>query len=117
VRIADQKLLKEFATLQLEITQARNPTAALDCSPAVVHRTVGYKKLRAFFLHLSPAKRERYRKQLRREIDGIRQVIAMAKANGEELSLADITIEVFDDKGDVVKAPEIAAADESEPAQ
>lgn len=119
MRYADSKLLREYALLQLEITQARNPTAELDCSPMNVHRTVGYKKLRAFFMHLAPRKREQFRKQLRSEIDGVRQVVAMAKAKGEPLSMADITFVVKDEEGKALEPLVLAADDgaESEPAE
>lgn len=119
MRYTDQKLLREYALLQLEITIARNPTTEMNCSPANVHRTVGYRKLRAFFLHLSPSKRDRYRRTLRSEIDGIRQVVAMAKAKGEPLSMADITISVLDDAGKPVEPLVLKADDgaDSEPAE
>lgn len=108
MRLADTKTLLEYARLQLEITKARNPTAEINCSPKNVHRTIGYKKLRAFTAQLTPKKRAQFIKQLRGEIVGVREVMALAAKTGEPLSLADITIEVLDDKGAKLEAPKLA---------
>ncbi len=108
MRYEDQKLLRTYARLQLEISVSRNPTAAMEVTPETVTRSVGFKKLRAFFLSLSPRKRERYRHIMQGEIDGVRKIVEQAKATGEELSLADVEFLIRDDAGDEVKLQNLA---------
>ena len=95
----------EFARLLLEIDAARNPMASMDVTAATVHRSTGYRKLRAFFLHLSQRKRERFRQHMLTTIAGVREVMAKAKATGEPLSMGDIVIEFKDEEGVPLPAP------------
>lgn len=124
MKIADQKLLLEYARLQLGIARARvvgmSPEGWLDIAwtDAFLRKTVGYRKLREFFLCLSHFKRAVYRKQLRSELDAVAKLQAKAKATGEELNLAEIEILVRDTKsGDVVPMPnpETEERDDAEP--
>lgn len=98
MNIADQKLLLEYARLQLAISVSRNPTAAIDVTAATVHRSTGYKRMRLWFRHLSPRAKAKARQWFRDNIEGVRKVMALAKESGEELSLADIVIDVVDAK-------------------
>lgn len=115
MKYAEQKILLEYARLQLEIARSQNPTAdAMGLAPENVHRSVGYKRLRAFTLSLRPVKRRQWLRQIQDQIDGVRQVIALAKATGETLSMADIEIIVRDkETGQAVPtAPTFAAAED-----
>lgn len=96
MNVEQQKVLITWARLQLEIAVSRNPAAALDVTPATVTRSTGYRKLRAWFVHLSPRARDGAVRWMRSHIKGVRDVMAAAKASGEAMSLADVTIEVFD---------------------
>lgn len=113
MKYAEQKILLEYARLQLEIAISRNPTAEMDMSAGNVHRSKGYKRLRAFTLNLRPIKRRQFLRQLEDQIVGVRQVIAQCKASGEQLSMADIEIIVRDvDSGQVVPdAPTFGGAE------
>lgn len=93
---ADQKLLLEYSRLQLAIAVSRNPTAAMDVTEATVNRSTGYRKLRLWFRHLSPRAKAKARLWFRQNIEGVRMIMAKAKETGEELSLADIVIDVRD---------------------
>lgn len=103
MKIADQKLLLAFAKLMLRIAHAKNPTASLDVTEATVNRSAGYKRLRSFFLDLSPRKRDGFRRMMRNQIDGVKALIAEAERTGEKIDLGDIVIEWKDaETGDTV---------------
>lgn len=95
----------EYARMNLEIAHSREPTAALDVTPETVHRSKGYKHLRSFFVRLSPGKRERFRRMLRAEITGVRDVMALAKRTGEPLQMGDITFDMRDAESGVRLEP------------
>jgi uncharacterized membrane protein len=95
VRYSDQKLLRDYAKLALQVAAAKNPDAKHDVSEAATLR-MGYEMLRARMEQLSPKNRERFRYMLRSQINGVRTLMARAKANGEDVSLADVEISLFD---------------------
>lgn len=99
MRYADQKLLLEYARLQLEIAKARGidlglvVTMDMDATERVIKSTVGYRKLRAWFLGMSNGKRLQASRNMRNTIDAYAAIMAKAKAAGEtDLSLADIEL-------------------------
>jgi hypothetical protein len=96
VRYEHVKALIEYAKLQRAIAVARAPTAAMDVSEANITRSDGYRKLRAFAASLNDEKRARFIRQLQAQTQGVRDVMKLAAQTGEKLSLADVTIEVFD---------------------
>jgi len=106
VKISDAKLLLAYARLQLEIAASRLPAAqmAQELGSFPITKSVGFKKLRAFFVGLRPAKREQFRKVMRDQIQATRELMAQAKLTGE-LSLADITYVIRDDAGQAIEAP------------
>lgn len=94
---AETKLLIKYAKLQLEIVTARNPTAAAMVSAAMVHRTTGYKLLRAFYTErLTERTRPRFREFMSSQIDGVRKVMALAEATGERISIGEVEFSSFD---------------------
>lgn len=113
---ADQKLLLEYARLQLAIALSRNPSAALDVTDATVHRSAGYRKLRLWFKHLSPRAKAKARRWFNDNITGVREVMALAEKTGEPLSLADIVIDIRDaETGEALPdAPKLDAAQRCE---
>lgn len=120
MRYGDQKLLLEFAKLMLRISAAKNPHAQVDITEDTVSRSGGYKRLRHFFMHISPPKRARMRRYLRQQVDGVKALMAKAEASGEEFTLADIEIDLRDaESGDKFPdAPNVAletAEDAAEP--
>lgn len=96
MNVEQQQVLLAWARLQLEIAISRNPTAAMDVSAETITRSTGYRKLRAWFVRLSPRARGDAVRWMRSNTDGVRQVMAAAKASGEPLSMADVTIELID---------------------
>jgi len=97
VNYEDSKTLREFARLQLRIAQAKlGPAQTYAITDATIHKSAGYRKLYSFAAKLSPAKRLRFVAMLRRQIEGVREVMAQAKATGEPLSMADVVIEMRD---------------------
>lgn len=112
MRYEDSKLLLAWARLQREIAVSRNPTAEMDLSADLVQHSAGYRKLRAFVVGLSAPKRRRFLVSLQAQLDGVREVFAAAKASGEAMSLADLTITIRDKETDQV----IGATLVSEPA-
>lgn len=96
MRYEDQRLLLDFAKLMLRISIAKNPTAAMDMSEENVHRSEGYRKLRFFFMHLSPLKKPGMRRYLRNQVEGVRKLMAEAERTGEPFTLADIVIDLRD---------------------
>lgn len=109
MKLDEQRTLLEWARLQLAIAVSRNPTAAMTVTPATITRSNGYRKLRAWFVHLSPRARAQCMRMLRDQITGVRAVMAKAAETGEELSLADLVIEVRDPQTgeELADAPEI----------
>lgn len=95
VKYSDQKLLMDYARLALQIAAARHPNAKHDESPKAT-LLMGYRMLRARMQQLSPKKREQFRYMLRSEIQGVRTLMARAKASGEAFSLADVEISLID---------------------
>lgn len=90
-------MLKAWALLQLEIATAKQaPGQIVDITPATVTKSKGYRELFAFAQRLPKVRRRTFIAGLKGQIDGIREVIAKAKATGEDLSMADIVIEVRD---------------------
>lgn len=108
----DSKLLLEYARLQLAITQAKAPGAKLDVTPETIRQSTGYKKLIAWFRHLSPRAKVKGRKFLTDQIVGVRDVLSTARKTGEDLTLADIEFEHVDAKtGEpIAAAPVLDAA-------
>lgn len=113
---ADQKLLLEFARLQLAVAMSRNPKATADVTDATIARSVGHRKLRMWFRHLSARAKVKARKFLRDQIDGTRQVMALAAKTGEPLSLADIVFDFVDaeTREPAPAAPKLDAAERCE---
>lgn len=97
MRYSDQKLLTDYARLALRVAAAKNPDAKHDVSEAATLK-MGYQMLKARMEQLSPKKREQFRYILRSEIEGVRKLEARAKASGEDFTLADIEISLFDAK-------------------
>lgn len=93
-----QQTLLQFARLQLAIAQARHPDAQIDVRPDTVSRSMGYRRLREFFGRLDGRKRDAFVIDMRRQIAGIRELMQRAKASGEELTLADLVIELRDQR-------------------
>ena len=102
----DARLLLRYAKLQLEIAVAKNPTAEMNLDETLVHRSVGYKKLRAWFRRMSPRKRVEARYWLRQQCDGIDKMKKVAVGYGldPKAALAEIEIIHRDDKGNEVEA-------------
>lgn len=97
VRYEDAKLLLEWSRLQLEIASAKQaPGHPVDVTPATVHKSKGYRMIRGFVASLSQGKRRTFLAQLRSQMDGVREVMKLAEATGEPMSMADIVIEVRD---------------------
>lgn len=102
MNIEQQRVLLAWARLQLEIAVARNPAVAMDVKPETVTRSAGFRKLRAWFVGLSPRAKDGALRWMRSHIDGVREVMRLAAKTGEPLSMQDITIETFDHE---TKAP------------
>lgn len=116
MRYGDQKLLNDYARLALRIAAAKNPTAKHDVSE---HDTLrkGYQMLKARMEQLSPKSRERYRYMLLSELQAVNRLMAKAKATGEDFTLADIEINLFDaaTRELVPGAPNVEIAEDTEP--
>lgn len=95
MRYSDQKLLSDYARLALRVAAAKNPDAKHDVSEAATLR-MGYQMLKARMEQLSPKKREQFRYILRSEIAGVNRAVAAAKATGEDFTLADVEISLYD---------------------
>lgn len=94
MRFEDQKLLLAWARLQAEIMVARNPTEAVSADVIPLQQTMGYRKLRAWFVRLSPRAKVRARTWFQAQIVGTREVLAKARAAGEKPNIGDIEIDV-----------------------
>ncbi len=91
----------------------------IDVTEATITRSKGYLELRAFYQRLAnqhapgfrarPAGGSRKQKamiaDLERQMIGIRQVMALAKATGEPLQLGDLEISTFTADGAPLPAP------------
>jgi hypothetical protein len=95
MRYEDQQLIREYCRLGLAIATAKNPETKHDVSEADTLKR-GYMLMRARMEQLSPKKKAAFRAMLQGEIDGVRELIAKAKASGEDFSLADIEVEMKD---------------------
>lgn len=119
MRYGDQQLLRDYARLALRVAAAKNPAAKHDVDERTTLRS-GYQMLKARMDQLSPKNRERFRYMLRSQVQGVNTLMARAKASGEEFSLADIEISLYDaqTREPVPDAPnvtlEAASADEGE---
>lgn len=98
VKYSDQLLLLEFAKLQLCIASARSPMANMESVEKAITRTTGYKKLRRWFIALSPRKKERGRAWLQQQITGVATLLKQAAASGEILTHADLAEIEFSDR-------------------
>jgi hypothetical protein len=116
VRYEDQVLIRDFCIIVLQIARAKNPTAKFDIDEKTVRKSEGFNKLRLFFISLSPRKREKYRHFLRTQVQGVRSIIAKAKASGEAFDLSDIEIDVFDsESGERVPDAPTVQLEQAEP--
>lgn len=97
MKIAESNLLLEYARLMMRISIAQNPNAIHDATEKTVTRTAGYRKLRAFYVSLSRRKRDNFRRQLRAQCDAVASLLKQAAATGEDVTLADVTIEIYDE--------------------
>jgi hypothetical protein len=95
VRYEDQKLIRDYCKLGLAIAAAKNPNAKHDVSEAETLRR-GYLMLKARMEQMGPKKKAQFRAMLQGEIRGVQQLMAKAKASGEEITLADIEVDVLD---------------------
>lgn len=95
MRYSDQKLLRDYARLGLQVAAAKNPEAKHDVDEGTTLRR-GYELLRARMEQLSPKKREQWRYMLRGQLHAVRTLMARAKASGEDFTLADVEINMFD---------------------
>lgn len=108
MNLDEARTLLAWARMQLEIVTLQNPTAMLDITPETVQRSAGYRKLRAWYVRLSPGKRARAEQWMRANIEAVREMIAKSRATGEPLSMADVTIEVIDAKtGEPLEPPDL----------
>ncbi len=119
MRYADAILLGRYARLQLEIVVAKNPTAKIDLSKDTVRKSIGYRKLRAWFMRMSPRKRADARRWLKLQCEGVEQIKKLCIHTGEDPStvLADIEIVHRDDQGNEVEPlslPDVRAAGDQE---
>ena len=64
-----------------------------------ITKTDGYKKFRAWFLHLSPLAKARARRWMKHWIDGTAKIIAAAEASGDYGGLRGLTIDYIDTTG------------------
>lgn len=93
-------MLLRFARLQLEIAAAKlGPLGTKDITAATVTKSTGYRNLRAFAAKLSTGKRSRFIEMLEGQIEGTREVLKLARATGEELSMADLEFLIRDEAG------------------
>lgn len=106
MNIDQQRVLIAWAELQMEIALAKLPEVQRQIEMGRKRKSVtkqpGYKRLRAFFSHLSSRKRDLFIRDCRAQLGGVRQLREQAKASGEELSaadLADLTIDIKDAEG------------------
>lgn len=96
MRYEDVLILMEYAKLQRKIAISRNPTAAMDVSEENITASSGYRRLRVFTASLPAPKRARFLAQLKAQIGGVRDVMALAAKTGERLSIGEVEIEVYD---------------------
>jgi hypothetical protein len=100
VRFEDARLLREWALMQYDRVAPRVPGLDLTCERSLVHKSEGFKKLRGWFVRLSPAAKERARRWLQQQVQAVRTVINEAAARGEVLTAADIEDINFITEGD-----------------
>jgi hypothetical protein len=110
VNYDDQQLLLKWARLMLDIAIAKCPADRMNMSHENITHSIGYRRLRAWFTHLSPRAKIGARRWMRAQIDGVRELLAKAKATGERIEMGEIVIETFDDTGTAVQAPDISKA-------
>lgn len=103
MRYEDQQLLQEWAKLQFHIARAKCQLDALNMNEDRITHSVGYKKLREWFMGLSDRAKQGARRFMRTQIVGVRELLAKAKATGERIEYGDIVIETFDEAGEAVK--------------
>lgn len=117
MRYEDLQLLLEWSRLQLRIAIARSPGVVHDLDEKHVYKSLGYKKLRLWFRHQSPKGRDRARKWMQSQLDGVREILAKAKAGGEDISLAELEINYRDaeTKEPIGQVPAMAPDDEPTP--
>lgn len=100
----------KWCRLQLAITIADAPPEMVKMYPLLpgapdhgsedrITKTVGYKKLRAWFLHLSAGARERARRWMRHWIEGCEAAVSAAEKSGDFSGLKGITIDYIDTTG------------------
>lgn len=90
----DAQLLLEFARLNLSIAAARDPAARITVSRQALVRSKGYRELRAMWVRMSDRAKSKYRRAMRMQIEGIRELERRATAAGETFCLADVKIEL-----------------------
>lgn len=95
MRYEDQQLVREYCKLGLAIAKAKNPETKHEVNEADTLAR-GYKMIRRRMESLSPKKKAAFRAMLQGEIDGVRELLAKAKASGEVFSLADIEVDMRD---------------------
>ncbi len=108
MRYEHAKVLIEWAKLMGEISRSRASALglALDTvTDANITQTKGYRDLRAFHAHLPKRKLEAAIADMKRQMVGIRQVMAIAKQTGEPLELGDLEISTFTADGAPLPAP------------
>lgn len=110
MRYEDAKLLLRWARLQLEIAIAKCPADQMNMSPENITRSVGYQKLRAWYVQLSDRAKADARRWMTSQIDGVQRLLEQAKASGERIDMGDITIEVFDHEGQALEIPDFERA-------
>lgn len=89
MKFEDARLLRAWALLQLEVAASKAAPGALrDVEKGNIHKSKGFRLLRAWFTRLSPGARVRARKWLQGQIDGVRKARQMVGA--DELTAAEL---------------------------
>lgn len=75
-----------------------------------IAETTGYKRLRAWFTHLSERAKTRARRDMEQQIVAVRKLLADAKSSGDTIDLAELQIIDLDESGNELETAEMQAA-------
>ncbi len=113
MRYEHAKLLLDFSRLQLRIAlarrergdvvhvsaedlEARKHILDVPVTDATIVKSIGYRKLREFFVRLPKRKQDKLAIDWRRQITAIEAVVSQAKKTGEVFTYADVELTTTD---------------------
>lgn len=111
MNVNQQRVLIDWATLQLRVARAKAPDARADVTEATISKSAAYLALRGWFTRLSPRAKKAAALVLRQQCNGVQQVIAKARAAGIAPDYADLELTIRDpETGEIAEPAELLPA-------